>query len=328
MSLPRDTGTYFIDHNACLAPQYPFEPLFQALSVMRPDFNFMNVDLISNRNSLRKLFGFVTGRLHRSFRIDLQMVHETLFLIRREQHVREIVRATSNSGFGHNFEREFSTPQPGLENSISHHRVVRYALGNLNCVIRFEVDACCDNESNLQGFNEVGLDVPLLRDDDISTSFKPLSLSGNAELVKCENYQPTRVILGGYVIPSSRTAEIKAWSRGPRLQEVLPQLWFGRTPHLFCGVHANGHFTRVVTFDAAAQFSRWEGMHQVSLRKMARLITELREAAMGARDRRCVVIYNHKVRPTQLELHASLSKTHVLPQSIIESYWRQDKESG
>ena len=91
------------------------------------------------------------------------MVHEILGLIRREQHVREVLRAASNSGFGHNFEREFSTPQPGLGNNISRHRV--------------EVDACCDNESNVQGSDEAGLDVPLLRDDDISASFKPLSHS-------------------------------------------------------------------------------------------------------------------------------------------------------
>jgi hypothetical protein len=293
---------------------------------MRPDFNFTGVDLVANRNSLRKLFAFAAGRMRESFRIDLHMVQKTLFLTRRERNLRELIRGRGNSRFGHSFERAFSIPQLGLEKSTGHHRVICYTIGNLNCIIRFEVDACCDKESSLQGSNEEGCDVLSLSGDDISASFAGLSLAEKSVLNQQDQYRRTNVILGGHLVPSSRTAEIKTRSKRLRLEETLPQLWFGRTPHLFFGIHENGTFTRVEAVDAASQFPDWEKRHQVSLCKMVHLITAMREATMGAKDGSCVAVYNHNLKPPQLELRTSLSKKRVLPGNIIEQYWRHEKK--
>ena len=94
---------------------------------MNSDFDFSNVDLIANRNSLRKLLDFSKGRAPDSFRIDLNLVNNTLFLTRRERNTREMIHGNQNSGFGHNFERAFTQPAAGIEDSSGHHRVIRYS---------------------------------------------------------------------------------------------------------------------------------------------------------------------------------------------------------
>ena len=45
-----------------LRPLVPFEPLFRATPSMNPEFHFDDVDVVVNRNSLRKLLDFCVGR--------------------------------------------------------------------------------------------------------------------------------------------------------------------------------------------------------------------------------------------------------------------------
>jgi hypothetical protein len=65
--------------------QLHFEPMCQALSIMKPGFNFEGVDLVTNRNNLRKLFDFIGNKRPRAFRIDLDIIHNTLLMTRREK---------------------------------------------------------------------------------------------------------------------------------------------------------------------------------------------------------------------------------------------------
>jgi hypothetical protein len=165
--------------------------MFAALDLMKPDFDFGGVDLVANRNSLRKLLNFASGRVPESFRIDVDLMQSTLFLTRREQSTRNVIRGGKNSGYGHNFERAFTEPQKGLEHSSAHHRVTRYQIGDLNCVVRFEVDAWCgaegkegrkDEEHTLglkgvAGVPEVGAGG---RSGDLLQEFMNLSLAEDA----------------------------------------------------------------------------------------------------------------------------------------------------
>ncbi|KAF2182273.1 hypothetical protein K469DRAFT_790384 [Zopfia rhizophila CBS 207.26] len=55
-----------------------------------------------------------------------------------------MIHGSVNSGYGHNFEKAFTKDMEGLEES-GHHRVIRYYMGDFNCVVRFEVDAYYDD---------------------------------------------------------------------------------------------------------------------------------------------------------------------------------------
>jgi len=121
-----DSGAHFIDQNSSRVPQYPFEVVFRALNFLEPQYKFDKIDTLVNRNSLRKLFDFCAGRNQDSFCIDLHTIHKTLIMERRERNAREIIHGSANSGYGRNFERAFTKQGVGLDNSTSHHRVLRY----------------------------------------------------------------------------------------------------------------------------------------------------------------------------------------------------------
>ncbi|RSL93991.1 hypothetical protein CEP52_012913 [Fusarium oligoseptatum] len=60
MRVSPDSGVHFIDQNSCRVPKYPFEVVFQAMNVMNPTFKFNDLDVLTNRNSLRHLLDFLS----------------------------------------------------------------------------------------------------------------------------------------------------------------------------------------------------------------------------------------------------------------------------
>ena len=296
---------------------------------MRPDFNFIDVDLVANRNTFRKLLNFAEGRARESFRIDLQMVENTLFMSRRERKTTENLKRSKDPCFGHSFETAFSVPQSGLENSTSHHRVINYTLGNLNCVVRFEVDACCDNPSGMLGSNEQECHIPSQQGEEgVLASLAQLSLTEGEKSTGREEPQRIQVIERGSRVPTTKTAEVKTRSKPKSLRDTLPQLWFGRTPHLRIGTHTMGTFTDVESIDAAANFPEWEERYQDSLRRMVSLISEIREVVKGVEGGRCAAVYNHKVKPPQLELVTTRADNDILPARFIRQFWRKDDNTS
>jgi hypothetical protein len=363
-TLPKDSGTHFIDQNAFRAPAYPFEPIFAALDLMKPDFDFGGVDLVTNRNSLRKLLDFASGRVSESFRIDINLVHGTLFLTRREQSTRDRIHGSRNAGYGHNFEKAFTRAEKGLEESSGHHRVVRYQMGELECVVRFEVDAWCGSEGDgcdvlqqhgradkqsgnfsgtedvLEGLTKLSLsedptpktsaqkaeEAKGQETDDIIAKLKQLSVNESKEGMKPAQYKRTYVIPRGRLVPCSTLAEIKAKKRKPWLADALPQLWFGRTPLLFYATHYEGRFTEEVTrINAGEKFEEWEMQQQEVLRKMVRLIGQLRGVAREAKGGTCVAVCESKIRPLKVEMFESTARTSVLPEELVGRYWREGR---
>lgn len=312
---------------------------------MDPGYNFTSVDLVTNRNSLRKLLDFAEGRVRDSFRIDLSIIGGTLFLSRHERKLREKLNAYNSAGFGHNFEKAFSAPQEGLEGSTGHHRVIKYVLGNLNCVVRYEVDACCDTHGGMPGSNE-GEHKPQQGENDVLDSFSKLSLStGTAQpgendvldsfsnlSISTGTTQPPNpnktprqmieVTPRGTTVPTTRTAEVKTRSNPVNLRNTLPQLWFGRTPHLRIGMHQEGKFTHIESINAAEKFANWEQTYQTPLRKVVRLISELRKITKESGGN-CVAVYNHNIKPPQLEVFEAKDK-ETLPADLIEKFWRKE----
>lgn len=321
VTIPRDTGVFCIDVNACHAPKYPFEPVFQALSLMNPAHNFQDTDVVTNRNSLRKLLDFVAGQACDSFRIDLHMVNNTLFLNRRERNIRETIRG-SQGGFGHNFEKASTEALPGLEDSTAHHRVIAYELGGLKCAVCFEVDAHFDDDDDDDDDDKEQQKPdpgpPSISDGLISSMLGGLSLQEKGE----KENGSIQVSNRGYPIPSSSIAEIKSRGKSLKIQDVMPQLWFSRTPHLLCGYHKNGSFAKIEAQDCKSMFLDWGSKHQSALRKMVGLLTKLRDLTAGSGNRSCVVVYDKKLTPPALCVYSYPASRLVWPDGIVKKYWR------
>lgn len=210
---------------------------------MNPDFRFDDVDIVVNRNSLRKLLDLCGGRVAESFRVNLLLIHSSLFIERCEKSARQLVKGSQNSGWGRNFERTFTDIPLGVEDSTGHHRALRYPLGNLNCVVRFEVDACYEiNE--MKGEDKAEEPTQGADAESVALMLDELSIGGFAQKTAARG-QTTRTT-GQARLPSQSTAaEIKTSVKPKPPGAYLPQLWFGRTPWLIIGYHTDGVFREV-----------------------------------------------------------------------------------
>lgn len=82
--LQKDSGHIYIAQNAARHPDSPLEPLFRALLTTKPKLDIGSVDVVTDRNNLRKLYSFVssgpTSRDHKSFTIKFELVENTLIM--------------------------------------------------------------------------------------------------------------------------------------------------------------------------------------------------------------------------------------------------------
>ncbi|KAH7329082.1 Rad17 cell cycle checkpoint protein-domain-containing protein [Stachybotrys elegans] len=248
-TVEKDSGMHFIDQNASRVPRYPFEVVFRAIEAMDPARRFDDVDLLVNRNSLRKLLDFCSGRSQDSFRVNLFAVENTLIIERCERNAKEIIHGSFRSGFGHNFEHAITVSPPGIENTTAHHRVLRYNFGDLNCAVRFEVDAC-HGGTRTKGESSMSSLI-----DSFNTT---LQLKPPTTRPKALGSRSVQVIPRGTLTAQSQAAEIKAWGKNKSTFQVIPQLWFGRTPWLIKGTHNEGVFDKIEVVDMEDELSNWE----------------------------------------------------------------------
>ncbi|KAF8424822.1 hypothetical protein EV426DRAFT_716484 [Tirmania nivea] len=138
-----DTGIYYIDQNAYRWPTSPLEPALRALFTLQPNFDLNPIDLITDRNNLRKLFRFACGdeKFMHDFKLYIEVINRTVLLTRWEKRAVNVVTKHEFRGFGHSFEKEFTKYTKGLEGSTGHHRVAKYRFGGLNIMVRFSADA-------------------------------------------------------------------------------------------------------------------------------------------------------------------------------------------
>lgn len=124
-TLPLDDGWKYTDYNYARQPRDPYAPMFHALGAMNPSVQFMDVDVIADRNNLRTLLEFVQGKYTSPFRLDLYSVFNTLILVRKET---GFWKRADGIGLGANFEKAFTRPASGMENATSHYRAIRYRM--------------------------------------------------------------------------------------------------------------------------------------------------------------------------------------------------------
>ena len=129
--LPPDPDEPFVDlPNGYMIPESPFLPLFRAVDIMEaerttPKFDWRLVDIVTDRNSLRKLFAWGDGS-HEAFRIDLQLAGDFTILFNRWK--ANPAGDAWSYGWGDSFERATTEPARGCERTLlaGHHRIVNY----------------------------------------------------------------------------------------------------------------------------------------------------------------------------------------------------------
>lgn len=269
--VPKDSGLIYSAQNAARHPSSPLEPLFRALNITDPSFDFHSVDLVTDRNNIRKLLSFINPSLSKNgrepFTIKVEVIEDIAIFCRSEAEVSRFVGPHEFVGYGHEFEKACTSDQ--IASSTGHHRIISYQFSDLKFIVRHETDGYIGDAS---------AKAKKIDGEDLTSLIKKLSLGPASSAVSPASAKSKLMIKKeGKAVPIKSTLEIKTRvaHRPIDIQEVLPQLWVSQTPNLVRAYHKQGIFAVPQVEDVTLDIKRWEENHQADLQKMAPLIKRI-----------------------------------------------------
>jgi hypothetical protein len=279
---------------------------------MQPNYSLLPIQLVTDRNSLRKFYDFVSGTKY-GWCMEAELVKDTLFLTRWEKDTHKIITGSINSGSGHEFEKAFLKFEKGLEESSSHHRIAEYEIGGMKWVVRYEADGYFYDSATTVNDS--------LLVDQTSKSFETLSLQTDSQRI---NLEGVKVIKRGHLVALSSIIEVKSEtnnSGGPRLQKKIPQCWFSQTDHVFVGTLRGGLAIKVDRAEMSNYFEDWEQKHQGNLKKLVGLIKRLQQVAIEVEGGKFCIIFDSRSSPRGLKIFHSDDSRLALSLEVREKYW-------
>lgn len=290
---------------------------------MSPDFRFNEIDIVTTRNSLRKFLDFCAGRRQDNFRVNLSIIENTLFI---EQY--NVINMAQGTGWGHSFEKVFTKYPPGLERSTTHDRFLQYPIGDMNCLVGFEVDACYEDNNGEAGRVQTEVEGLQRELKHLSLDTSSLSAAPSNAVGECWMPPPSpHLPPGTKTMPQPTAAEMKTCKLGKSgITAYLSQLWFGRTTWLIVAAHKEGTITNTKITDVTTRLMQWEIERQQDLRKLAAFLAEVREAIQKSGKRKCSLIYEKGGigEPNTIKLfEVTMTETEkaVPDQAFIGQFW-------
>ncbi|KAI4630888.1 hypothetical protein J4E83_002412 [Alternaria metachromatica] len=307
LKLEPDTGRYYIDQHVAKVPRSQFEPLFQALTVMKPSKRFDDVDVLVARGSMTALITYVKNVSCQPFALTLHVVGNTLIVGRR---LRSGMAGSTNGSYGRNFEAAWTTQlEPDLQDAEGHHHTIQYDFGGLNIVVRAETDAYMPDEQPSR--NEI--EEMLAK----STSYPEPEIANTT--IRLESSDSTTVLLAGKSISHSKTMELKSNNQS----KPLDQIWVGRTSRWSLGTNKDGVFSsteKIFTPEEMRKNYEDDSKRQAALRKLVWLLGELKTTVKeNTSNGSAVLLCLGKGE----ELVVRPMKTHLpaLPDAIVQRFW-------
>jgi hypothetical protein len=238
------------------------EPAVVALLATDPKIG-AKADVFGCGSTLGSLLRFVRGE-DRPFRILVEMVHDTVFLIRRENSPTELLSGVY--GYGHTFPEAYTTWDPDVKGSASHQRLIQFSFGKLELIVRSEGDGYfAESPFPLKTYQDATADdlVPaLLAAGNISetlSSGTKLKVRSAGEVVKQE------------LVFDIKTRSIKKKGQNI-LAEELPRLWARHITKFVLAYHTSGVFDEIEVKDIRKDVEEWERTHNRELSKLAAVI--------------------------------------------------------
>ncbi|KAI1641883.1 uncharacterized protein F4817DRAFT_28941 [Daldinia loculata] len=316
--LKKDTGLIYIAQNAARHPDSPLEPLFRALYITDPSFDIQSVDVVTDRNNIRKLLTFIDPTASRNgleeFTINIEVNKNTAIFSRDETATHEFIGPNEFRGFGHEFEKACTTNK--IVGSTGHHRIISYRFGGLSIIVRHETDGYVDTKTGPSSSSTSKEQSPV----DLTSVFESLSLSPtNSNAGNATKGSKLVVQQDGQAVPLNSTLEIKTRvSHKPlEIREVAPQLWVSQTPRLVRAYHQRGVFQVPTVEDVTAQIKRWEQDNQRHLRKLAALIRKIVNIVKDCNES---VTLRYDARERKLILSKLSTPKKMLPQDLYSKW--------
>jgi hypothetical protein len=280
-----------------------------------PSFDLGSVDLITDRNNIRKLLQFVNpGRgtyNAEAFTIHVELVKNTAILCRTEAVISERIAPYEFRGYGHQFEKKYTTSK--LSECSGHFRIISYRFCGMNFIVRHETDGYTEGggyrEQEGDGLSDLMGHLSLIS----KTSSPSTNISGTG----------LRVEGKGHAVPLASTLEIKTRTKKKPLSidEVAPQLWASQTPQLVRAYHDRGTFAEPIVEDVSSNIRRWEAINQSDLMKLGGLIEQI---VLFAKKFGGKATVKYDVGTTKLIVQKNVDMAKMLPEDIYAMWNKED----
>lgn len=318
--LERDSGFVYIAQNAARYPDCPIEPLFRSLFIEHPTFDLRTVDVISDRNNIRKLLQFArpvqSSHTLESFTINAEVTQNTTIFCRTEAATSEVIGPNDFRGFGHEFERRYTTAE--ISDSAGHHRILSFRFCGMSFVVRYETDGYVKTDA-------VGHEG--LEGDSLTNLLRGLSLNQRNNSYENIAESKLRIQRGGQVVSPSSIIEIKTRTRNKLIDidEIAPQLWASQTPKLVRAYHVRGQFFDPKVEDVAAKIQDWEANNQPDLMKLGWLIKKIISVAKKLGGK---VVIKYDVSTDELCIHQNTNASNLLPKDLYARWTAVEAKAG
>jgi hypothetical protein len=274
-----DSGMVIIDQDAHHMVS-PFAPMFAAIDDLHESkYKFGELDIVSDRNSLRRLFRWATGALdEKGLRIDVERAGQTCLFIRHEK--MNVEKVQGFKGYGHNYEEAATRPAPGCEKATGHHRIISINFGGLKILLRFEVHACTGVTSH--------------DPDDLVAALSGLEIKSDDPTV--ETSVSTRKHIEGITIirttprtPVAQSTLIQIKTRASHRElnwaEAYPQLYLSQTAYVYLAKHTRGNFGDVEKIQLAGDSMKVHAKQaEEGMRKLKVALNQVLDAARKEKD--------------------------------------------
>lgn len=279
--LPQDSGEYFRDENSARFPDFPLQPMLEAVITEKPDFEVRDIDIIACGSTLGNLLRFVQGQ-DTPFRMLVEVVDNTVCFMRRENSPRELISGVY--GYGHTFPEAYTSWSREVKGSESHQRVIKYDLAGFKCLVRYEVDgylpeALGKEDDKPKSDQRPSEDVTEL-EELLSSDMQKAMVSNMPESAEDAASRPLKTEIRGKRIPQSalfdlKTRSIKKKHEEDTLESQIPRLWLRQIPNFILGYHSYGLFHDISIHHVSAAIEKWEEDQQATLTKFAVLLNKI-----------------------------------------------------
>lgn len=272
---------------------------------MHPVFDMSDVEIVTDRNSLRKLLGFASN-LSAQWRIEVDMIEDTMFFSQWEEFRQMLINGQQDSGYGHTFEE--SVTQQSMQDCMHYERVVQYEMGGLRCMVRYEADAFIDDGGNSSTLEEK-------ENTKDSVAPKP------SKPILKPPYKLVHIIPRGRLVDPTSIIEIKSYTTPKfNVNKTLPQLWFAQTKFLCAGHHKEGLVSeKLEVRDMSKELEKWEMQNQDKLKNMVRIIKEIKDIARKVR--KCTIVCRVVDGRKCLSVFKRDGELAIRPK-VVEKCWR------
>lgn len=290
------------------------------VTIMKTERDKIPVDIVACGSTISNLLRFIgVSKPDKQARILVEMVGDTVHLIRREESPTELIQGVH--GYGHAFAKAFTTLDKDTKQSYSHQNIISYQFGGLRMMVRFEVDGFIGtNKDNRSTAPRTSPDIDSLC--DMST----LGI-GDPDMGSKDDEAVLQVVQGGTLVPQEAAFDLKTrWGAYAQqiqptrvLQQQIHRLWVSQIKQFIVAYHKSGEFRpkNIKIMKIAGDVEQWENDMQHELKLLAGLLYLIVDRAQKADDGKLELVLN----PGEtMEIRKQASPKEMLSTSVRQDW--------